>query len=320
MRNFLSFGMLLAATSVVSFAGVDQGLMAFVPPGTRIITSVDVSQARNSQFGQYMLNRINVDDRSFDDLVQQTGFDPRRDLQDFVFASPGMDSGGRESKFAFIVRGSFDRRRIKTMASANGATIQKYHGVDVYVGGANSRGNGFAFLASDVAVMGDLATVQEILAHGGTAAPLDPTLQQLVTSVGLNSDAWFASVMPGGFLANHVQQETSQVVPMHALRSIVQSSGGIQFGDTVKLSFDAVTRTAKDAQSIGDVARFMASFAQMNRQNGAGGEAFASAVDQMKLDVDGDAVHLALLLPEKTLEQLADSPPNTTHHSGLQRR
>lgn len=318
MRCFLLTGLLMAATSAVSFAAVDEGLMAFVPPGARLITSVDVNQAKNSQFGLYVMNRINVDDSSFRTLITETGFDPRRDLQDFVFASTG--GNGDDARGVLIARGLFDRSRIRASAKANGSTVENYHGTDVYVGGKGHSDGAFAFAAGDIIALGDVDTVHEVLAHAGTAAPLDPRLQQLVTSAGTNNDAWFASLMPGSYLANHVKQETTQA-PIQALSSVTQASGGLQFGDSVRLSFDALTKTAKDAQSIADVARFLGSLAQMSRQNGSGGEALASAVDQMKLSVDGDAVHISLLLPEKMLEQMADdNGASAHHHSGLQRR
>lgn len=313
MRHLFGFGVLLLTASGPAFAAVDQGLLALVPPGAKIITGVDVNQAKNSQFGQYILNRINTEDRSLEELIQQTGFDPRRDLEDFLFASPGS-SEGSESRFAVLVRGNFDKDRIRAMAKSKGAAIQKYQGVDVFVDRSEHQPTAFAFADAGVLVLGDIATVQQILGNRANPTPLNEPLQQLVSSTGANNDAWFVSRMPGAYLANHLKQQTSQPAAAQALDSIVQSSGGIEFGDIVRLSFDAIARSPKDAQSLVDVIRFLTSLVQMNREKGIHAEALAAAIDQMSLQADGDAVHVSFSLPEKTLEQLADT------HQGEARR
>ncbi len=307
MRHILAVCMLIGGASVSAFAAIDQTLLALVPPDTKIISSIDISQARNSQIGQYMLSRMHTEDRSFEELIQQTGFDPRRDLQSFVFASTGPGSDGSQPKFAVIVRGTFDQNRIRTMAKTKGALVDSYRGTDLFIHQSPHQLTAFAFVDPGVLVMGDVATVEQVLANRGNATPLDPGLQQLVSSVGPNNDAWFASVMPGSFLANHLRHEVNQPAAGQALNSILQASGGVQFGDQVRLSFDGVARSAKDAQSVGDVIRFLTSMVQMSRQKGPNAESLASAIDGMNLQIDGDAVHVSVSLPEKTLEQLAEA-------------
>ncbi len=313
MCHVIAVCLFLSGVSIPAFAAVDQSLLALVPPGTKIIASVDIGQARNSQIGQYMLSKVNTEDRSFEELAQQTGFDPRRDLQSFVIASTGVDSEGSQAKTAVIVRGTFDQSRIRTTAKTKGALIETYRGTALFINQSGHQLTAFAFPETGVLVMGEVATVEQVLANRGTPAALDPGLQQLVSSVGLNNDAWFASVMPGSYLANHVRHEMNQPGAGQALNSILQASGGIQFGDQVRLSFDGVTRSPKDAQSVGDVIRFLSSMVQMNRQKGPNAESLASAIDGMNLQIDGDAVHISVSVPEKTLEQLADEGASVSH-------
>lgn len=313
MRHILAGCVLFAGAAVSTFAAVDQTLLALVPPGTKIIASVDISQARNSQIGQYMLSRMHSEDHSFEELIQQTGFDPRRDLQSFVFASTGSGTDGSRPNFAVIVRGTFDQSRIRAMAKTKGASIQSYRGVDLFLNDSDHPPTAFAFADAGVLVMGDVATVEQVLANRGNPTSLDPGLQQLVSSAGANNDAWFASLMPGAYLANHVRHELNQPAAGQALNSLLEASGGIQFGEQVRLSFDGTARSPKDAQSLGDVIRFLGSMAQMNRQKGPNAESVASAVDSMELQIEGDAVHVSVSVPEKTLEQLADQGVGASH-------
>jgi|GEM_PF-1683873 len=314
MRHLFPLSLLLFGASVCAFPAVDTGLLALVPSDAKIVASIDVEHARNSEFGQYMLNRINTENRSFDRFVQQTGFDPRRDLQSFMFASPASPSGDSTARFAILARGTFDPGRIRAAAKANGAVVQTYQGVDLILDKSNEEKTGFAFPDVGVAVMADVTTLRQIIANRSTPTTLDPTLQEMISKAGVGNDAWFASLLSGSFLANRLSQETKQPMQQaQALQSVLQSSGGIQFGDVVQLSFDAVTRSPKDATSLADVVRFVAGMVQMQRQNNARADILATALDQMNLTANGDAMHVSISLPEKSLEQLAELGPKPMH-------
>ena len=304
MRHLFAASLLVCAASASAWAAVDQALLDLVPPGTRIVTSVDVDQAKNSPFGQYLLSKISTQDHNFEQLIQQTGFDPRRDLHDFVFASAGPENDMAQSRFAVIVRGNFDQNHIRATAQTKGASVQNYHGYDLFIS-KSDRHTAFAFTEAQIMVMGDVATVQQILANRAYHTGLDPQLQQMVSTVSAANDAWFASVMPGSYLADHVKQQANQSAAQ-ALQGVLQSSGGIQFGSVIRVSLDATARSPKDAQSLSDVIRFLGSLVQMNRQKGPNAENLASAVDAMTLDTDGDAVHVSISLPEQAVEQLAN--------------
>ena len=101
------------------------------------------------------------------------------------------------------------------------------------------------------------------------------------------------------------------------LQSILQSSGSIRLGDTVKLSFEAVTRSDKDAQSLSDVVRFLSSMVQMQRENQPQAALLASALDTMSVNTEGNTMHLSLAVPEKVLEQLVESAPHVEKRASL---
>jgi hypothetical protein len=318
MRHvFLSI--LLFAVSVPAFATVDSGLLALVPSGAKVISGVDANRAKSSRFGQYILSKINADNPDFQQLTQETGFDPRRDVQDVLFVGTGPAADGSDLRFGILVRGNFDQERVKKTLIAKGATVQSYQGVEVLLDSSSHPGNAFAFPDVDIAVLGDLATVQQMIANRANPTALDPALQQLVSAAGANHDAWFASSGPGSFLANHVRQEAGQQMGPQALQSILQSSGGISFGDVVQLSLDAVTRSPKDASSLADVVRFGASMAELQHQNKPGAAIVASSLDKMALTTDGSNVHVSLSIPENGLEQLAEINGLQHRHGGSAR-
>jgi hypothetical protein len=316
--------MLVAAASFSAFGSVDAGLLGLVPPGAKIISGIDFERARSSQFGQFMTGKINTTDQDFETFINETGFDPRRDVQQLVFACPGPDANGETSRFVILARGNFDESRIKASAKTKGLVPQSFQGITLFVYKQPSKQlTAFAFLGEGVGVMGDVDTVKKIISNRGTAASLDPVMQAQVSKVGEDNDAWFVSSLSGEYLAHHLNNaqspgassnSASQSMPQaQALQSVLQASGGLHFGDSVQVSFEAVTRSPKDATSLADVVRFFASMVQMERQKDPRADVAASAFDNMNLTTDGDTMHFSIALPEKSLEQLIDSAPTGTN-------
>jgi hypothetical protein len=313
MRQIVALSVVVFAASVSAIASIDDGLLGLVPGGAKVVTSIDVERARSSDFGQYMLSRVHTEDQNFEQFVQQTGFDPRRDLQHIVFAG-SPNPGANEHSFAILARGNFDTARLEAAAKAKGAVVENYEGVDLILGKSNNQRTGFAFPDVRIAVMADAATLRQIIANRAMPSTLDAELLREISQVGPNNDVWFVSTAPGAVFANHLTQHAKQPLPnAQALQSVLESSGGITFGSTVNLSFDAITRSAQDATSLADVVRFFASMVQMQRQNDPRAAIFASALDNMKLASSGNAMHVSLSMPEKSLEQLAELGPGPGH-------
>lgn len=329
MRRIPFLCLLVSAASFPAFASIDAGLLALVPPDSKVISGLDLERARSSELGQYMTGKVTTSDKDFEQFVRDTGFDPRRDLQQVLFAAPASDANGGESRFAVLARGNFDQEHIKAAAKAKGMAPQTFEGVVLFVEkNADSQKNktqhngpgAFAFLSDGMAVMGDAATVKEIVANRGAATALDPAMQAQISKVGGENDAWFVSFVSGEHLASHLNQAQSgasgsnqpanPILPQaQALQSILQASGGMRFGNSIDFSFDAVTRSPKDATSLADVVRFFASMVQMSRQKDPRADIAASAFDNMNLTTDGDSMHVSISLPERSVEQLIESAP-----------
>jgi hypothetical protein len=306
MNKFAMLCLLGAAISGTSFATVDNDLLSLAPAGTSAISSIDVKQARNSQFGQYLLGRMNPQNSDFQRFVQLTGFDPRVDL-DTVLMIQGSArvASSPPQNMLVLARGNFRTHQIAGALRAKGATVQTYHGVQIFTDPNNQQTSAFAFPHTGCAIMGDLLSVEQGIDNQANPAALDPTLQQLITNVASN-DAWFVSLSPGPFLMPRGSKQQQLPAQAQAMQSIVQASGGIRFGEIVQVSLNAVTRSAKDATSLVDVIRFMGSMVQMQRDKAPAASALASAVDNMALTSSGNTVQVALSMPESNLEQVAN--------------
>src|SRR5262245_34973109 len=122
---------LATSTLVAVFAGVlpapagaaDPQLLSLVMPDAKILAGVNVEQARNSLFGQYVLSTIQPDNPELQALVNLTGFDPRRDVHELLVATnsgPGGKSG------VALARGTFDIPKILAAGTAKGGSFQTY--------------------------------------------------------------------------------------------------------------------------------------------------------------------------------------------------
>jgi hypothetical protein len=299
---------LFTAGSCIFGADFDHSLINLVPAGAQVVAGFQIDQGKASAFGQYVLQRAEQDAPQFQKMIDSTGFDPRRDLQQVVLAGwPGQDSAHHSG--LVIARGVFDSSRIKQAALAQGGHADSFQGFDLF-SGKNDSSNCFTFLDSTLAVAGDRAAVQSVILNRNTPTTLDAQLEKRIESVIAGNEAWFASVMPGTQLP-FAQQHEHQGNQMNAaaIQAIVQSSGGVHFAaDAVNVAFDAVTRSEKDAQSLTDVVRFFASMIQMQRQNQSQAALLAPALDQMQLTTGGNTVHISLSVPEATVEQLINQP------------
>jgi len=317
MRHFLLVPIALLAGSLCASGSIDSGLLGLVPAGAKAIGGFDVTNSRNSEFGQYLLTKSQADDPHLQKLMEATGFDPRRDLQSLLFESGDPRPGGHQHSFAILARGTFDERRIEAHAQAEGGVAQSFQGVRMIVTQSHGEEAALAFLDTGVAAYADVATLQQIILNRATPSTLDPALQSKIDLIGSKNDIWFAALMGGDFLANHFNHGPrgndagAGQLPEQAkvLQSVVQSSGGVRLGPTIEITFHAVTRSAQDATSLVDVVRFLASMVQMQRQSDARADLVASSLDSMTIRTDGNQVHFAMSMPEKNLEQLAELGP-----------
>ncbi len=305
MLRIFSIAALLAGTCATSFAATDPSLLALAPADSRIVAAIDVSGSRSSAFGQFLVQQLNAHDDALKQLMEQTGFDPRRDLQFLLLTAASPQNSKAKGRFAVLARGSFDQSRITQAAQKNGSVVQHFQGVDLIVQNRGAEQHAFAFFDADLAVMGDLLSVQQVIQNRSHPVTLDSALQDQISKVEAN-DAWFASTTSYDPVALASDPELKQSMN-HAqiLRSITQSNGGIDFGSTSNVVFNAETRSAQDATSLADVVRFVAGMLQTQRGKEKRADLLAPTLDGMKLEVVGSSVHIAAQIPESVLEQLA---------------
>jgi len=294
-------------------SAADPSLLQLLMPDAKVVAGLQVTQAKNSLFGQYVLSHMQIDNTGFQNFTAQTGFDPRIDVSEIVMASNSSADGAQRS-WLIAAKGTFDVAKITAAAQANGGAVNTYQGVKLvtYTEPSNPQiQNAIAFLDSSTAATGDLASVQAAIGRQKSSAPTGGPFAQ-VQQVSSQYAFWFVSTVPlSQFSAVLPNGNSNSAMNNNILAGISQASGGISFGDTVTVATQAVARSDKDAQALVDVVKFFASFLQMNRQQNSQAGQVSAVLDNLQASASGNVATISLGIPEQQLEQMLDTAKET---------
>ncbi len=308
----VSFVLLLAAATA---GAADPTLLKLVMPNARMVSGINVEQVKNSPIVQAVLSEMQSSDASFQKFVDQTGFDPRRDLHEILIASPANPARGAEG--LFLIRGSFNAAMVTAIAQKQGAALQQYKGVPILTGkqktGAKTATarppnfTSFAFLDDSVAALGDAASVRGAIDRRGSPMALDPKLAARAHELSNRYDIWGVSLAPPTAFSDKVPDErVSGAMKGDVLRAIEETSGGIRLGADIEIFGEAVTRSDKDATALADVIRFFAGMLQLNQKD-AKITAPAQILQSMNLTTRGNVMQISMKVPQVEVEKFIRS-------------
>jgi hypothetical protein len=297
---------LLTATLATSFAGVlpavDPHLLGLVMPDAKVLAGVNVVSAKNSPFGQYVLNQLAPKEEEFQKLAVLTGFDPRTDLIELLAASNGMANSNTGLALA---TGTFNTSAITTAVTQHGGVVEQYHGA-LLVADPSAKGtpSGIAFLGSTVVIAGDIANVKAAIDRQSTPSKIDSGLASQAETLSANQDAWVVTIVPPPIPKGPAAQaSTSPVpgVPPAVLQQIQSGSAGVKFGANVVVTAQATTDTAQNATNLAGMMQLIANMAKLQADKNPQMAAFANAIT---VSASGTNINLTFSLPEDQLQKL----------------
>jgi hypothetical protein len=308
MTKFRSLAVLLALP-LGAFAA-DPALLQMVTPDSQVVAGLQVTQAKGSLFGQYVLSHLSVNDTKLQEFTAETGFNPTQDVSEMVIAS-NWKPNTPANRWLVLADGTFNVAKITAAAQANGGTASVYQGVNLVTHSAASGTQvttALAFLGSTTALAGDITSVKAAIDRKQSNAPSDSTVFSKAQQVSANNDFWFVTLVPLSNFSDSIPNSSlSGAMQGNLFAAINQASGGVRFGDTVTISAEAVTRSEKDAQALVDVVKFFAGLVQLNKQNNAAAGQVATLLDTLQTTASGNTTTISLAIPEQQLEQLLNS-------------
>jgi len=306
MKSFIAC--LTAAAAAGSMAAAGPELAQMVMPGAATVAGFNMRSLRTTAAGQALLGKMQKDEKALQELLQATGFDPRRDLDEVLMASaPG--ASGQIS--VVLLSGTFDKERILSAARAQKAEVIMYRGVEMIRPNSKQADKGvLAFVNGNLVVAGNEAAVKAALdrrASGSRGG--DRGLEARIEELSGRYDVWFFSTTPVESMLSKMPGPKVGVEGkkpgINALEAIQHASGGVKFGATVRLTAEAVTRSAEDATALKNVAQFLAGMAQMNRATPEGRE-WAEFADALEVTTNGGTVSLRLAVAGDKMERLLE--------------
>ncbi len=306
----------LLALPLGAFAAADPALLQMVMPDAQVLAGLQVTQAKASPFGQYVLAHLSVNDTQLGQFTAETGFDPRQDVSEIVIAS-NWKPNTPDNRWLVAADGTFNVAKITAAFAANGGVPSTYQGVNLVTHAAESNTQvptALAFFGTTTAVAGDVTSVKAAIDRKQSNAPADGNVLAKAQQVSANNDFWFVTLVPlSNFSSAIPNPNLSGAMQGNLFAAINQASGGIRFGDTVTISAEAVTRSEKDAQALVDVVKFFAGLVQLNRQNNPTAGQVATLLDTLTTTTSGNTTTISLAIPEQQLEQLLNSAQPHAH-------
>ena len=293
----------------MSAMAAEAPLINLVPAEAQAIGGVNVARTLASPLGQYILNQMKQDDPRFRQMVEETGFDPRRDLRDVVFASTSTSGAPGRNNGLVLARGVFNGPQILAAAQKKGGTLTSYRGVQMLM---DPKGQvGVAIADGSLVFAGEERLVKAAI-DLRASNPTATALARKAADFDSRYDAWI--VANGAVLPQpSVRPNSPMAPPAAALSAIQESSAGIEFGSVVRITGEAVTRSDKDAQALVDVVRFVMSMAQLNREKPEM-QRFEALMNSVNVTAQANTVKFTAAIPQADLEQIM-KPRRATRRS-----
>jgi len=290
--RLLQTAILIAAAAAAPALAVDSGLLRYVPSDAKSVAGVYADRVLGSPIGVFLRSQAGIDNSDFQKFVVASGFDPRRDLREVVFASTTPNTKGNGLA---IARGEFNGAQIGALLQFRGGVKETVDGVDVYYTNTGRRGQAVAFPEPSVALAGDIALVKAAISAAKQSAALDPKLTAKIQTAGEHYDVWFASVgaQSLGIGKGFTAQESVDVV-----------SGGAILGSVVQVTAEAVMRTEKDAQGLAGMIKLFTSMGQFQQRKNPQAEKLFAILNSAQTRIDGSTVSFTISAPEADLESL----------------
>jgi hypothetical protein len=285
---------LLAVLLAVSVAAAaDPVLLSHVPPDAKVFAGANLSHFLASPFGKTVIDQAKLSQPQIQQLVQAAGFDPFRDMQEFLIASTGTQ---KQDHGLVLIKGSFDPARLGALAQKSGAALTTYGGVQ-FLTGKKPTDAWFAFLDNATAAIGDAQSVKGVIDRRGSGGGPEARLRARIDQLSSSYDFWAISAAPMSDLAGGAMQGD-------ILKAVVEMSGGIKFGADLLIAIEAVNRTDKDAAALADVVRFFVGMAQMSAQKNPNAANSSQLLQSLQLTAEGNVTRMSLSVPGAELEKL----------------
>ena len=226
-------------------ARIDPALAALVPADTILLSGIRMNELRATPLYTKMLSQQRLSE--LDDFARQTNFDPRKDVNEMLLASNGVES-------VLLARGNF-----KIQAPA-GMKKSIYKGATLY----GKTGGAYAILDATTAVAGVESAVRRAIDQKQSGRPGPASLLDRARALPGSGQLWFVS-SGWGTLPERLAADPGNLSNMgRLLRTIENASGTADLRSGITATLIGQCRTDPDAKNLGDAARGMVGLGRLS--------------------------------------------------------
>jgi hypothetical protein len=248
---------LLACTFTAALAmaqpRIDNVLVKMVPPGSTSLVSARMDQIKSTEFYRKLLEQQKLP--QVERFAKETGFDPRRDVREILFASTA--TGG-----VLLARGSFQVKQ-EPLQQAEAKLIR--HGeYSIW----SLQDSGFCILDKTLAAAGDLQSLRAALdewksgKHTGAAPLLAHT-----KDIDAKTQFWGVSTGFATFLADNIPRAGGRAGGIdfsRIFRGLENTWFQADFTNGFKADLRGVTAAEQDAVNLRDTAKGLIGFGRLS--------------------------------------------------------
>jgi hypothetical protein len=319
-RTVLLSAIAIPALALAQSSNID--LFSFLMADAQLVAGANVTSAKSSPFGQFVLSRIPMGQKYLQSFEIETGIDPLTDVSELVAAWNGAPNA--QAQWLIAAHGAFSAsiETIEVNAMKNGATITRLPGVDLLQmaqPGSNSpEANICIALFTDgfTDLAGDCTSVQAAIQFGASSSGPGSSVAMLARRLRAQEDIYFASVVPLSQFSNALPagnaasaSPLSGVLKSKLFLAIQEISGGVKFpsttqGSGAQFSAALLMDSPQDAASLLNVLNFLVGLLQTNIGNAPAAASLMSLLGNLQASVSGSTLNVGLNIPESSLELL----------------
>lgn len=239
--------MLFTAAMAAAQPRVDNVLAQMVPPGSTSLSGARMDQIKTTEFYKRLVEQKKLP--QVDKFAAETGFDPRRDVRELLFASNA--TGG-----VLLARGTFPLHPPAPNAKPvrhGRYTIQAFDD------------SGFCILDGTLAAAGDVKSLEAALDEwtSGTHTAAPPLLAR-ARSVDPGSQFWGVATGFASFFSDNMPRTASGVDFSKIFRGLQDTWFQADFTTGFKGIIHGVTATEQDAVNLRDTAKGLIGFGRLS--------------------------------------------------------
>lgn len=310
MHQAATFLTVLLALAPLASAS-DATLLDLIMPDAKVVFGANVSRILASPLGKSFTGKEPQVAAALAGFTAATGFNLARDLEEILVATTG---GSKNAPTLVVLRGIFDKERVRAFAKSNGATATTYNGLEMYSGarnmGTDKVSGAFAVIDQSIAVGGQLEQVRAAIRNRSQGSKISADLGRKIAALSENYDIWAVSLAPASGLTSRFDDSKPDMTA-EMLKAIEQFSGGLKFGDGFEFAAEILSHTERDAEKLGGGLQTLVALLQSDPRT--------KCPDCLKVTVKDVTVHVSLIVPASVIQQNLQArnqprvvvPPNT---------